>query len=136
MGLTQGYNPQSIKRSTGKIVHCTEKTRKKETEAAGESASCGRTGEDKPGCTGTQRPSRCWHITSSRCGGRGAATAAASAASGHLAKLNIASVHTPTALPFYLPLAHLYCPWSHIGRLQSLWMGEVGGGGFMEVPSG
>lgn len=24
-----------------------------------------------------------------------------------------------SAPPFYLPLAHLYCPWSHIGTLQS-----------------
>ena len=36
---------------------------------------------------------------------------------------------------FYLPLAHLYCPWSHIGTLQSLSTGRGIYGGAMRVIS-
>lgn len=40
-----------------------------------------------------------------------------------------------SAPPFYLPLAHLYCPWSHIGTLQSLSTGRGIYGGAIRVIS-
>lgn len=40
-----------------------------------------------------------------------------------------------SAPPFYLPLAHLYCPWSHIGTLQSLSAGRGIYGGAIRVIS-
>ena len=40
------------------------------------------------------------------------------------------------APPFYLPLAHLYCPWSHIGTLQSLSTGRgIYGGAIRAISS-
>lgn len=43
--------------------------------------------------------------------------------------------YCPSAPPFYLPLAHLYCPWSHIGTLQSLLTGWGIYGGTIRVIS-
>lgn len=43
--------------------------------------------------------------------------------------------YCPSAPPFYLPLAHLYCPWSHIGTLQSLLTGWGIYGGAIRVIS-
>lgn len=43
--------------------------------------------------------------------------------------------YCPTAPPFYLPLANLYCPWSHIGTLQSLLTGWGIYGGAIRVIS-
>lgn len=40
-----------------------------------------------------------------------------------------------SAPPFYLPSAHLYCPWSHIGTLQSLLTGWGIYGGAIRVIS-
>lgn len=40
-----------------------------------------------------------------------------------------------SAPPFYLPLAQLYCPWSHIGTLQSLSTGRGIYGGAIRVIS-
>ncbi len=40
-----------------------------------------------------------------------------------------------SAPPFYFPLAHLYCPWSHIGTLQSLSTGRGIYGGAIRVIS-
>lgn len=40
-----------------------------------------------------------------------------------------------SAPQFYLPLAHLYCPWSHIGTLQSLSAGRGIYGGAIRVIS-
>lgn len=40
-----------------------------------------------------------------------------------------------SAPQFYLPLAHLYCPWSHIGTLQSLSTGRGIYGGAIRVIS-
>lgn len=40
-----------------------------------------------------------------------------------------------SAPPFYLPLAHLYCQWSHIGTLQSLSTGRGIYGGAIRVIS-
>lgn len=40
-----------------------------------------------------------------------------------------------SAPPFYLPLAHLYCSWSHIGTLQSLSTGRGIYGGAIRVIS-
>lgn len=40
-----------------------------------------------------------------------------------------------SAPPFYLPLAHLYCPWSQIGTLQSLLTGWGIYGGAIRVIS-